>query len=115
MPNNKNNLDHLIENLDKFLNGLSYKDFHNGKMPRLKGDLDNGQLFVTDYHGNDLSLCKKVKPRGRAASNPYRDWKTEVKLIKTIVDNCNKKYGSPINGPFLLPEFLTKQIHSTQN
>ena len=88
--------------LREWLETFVYEDFHNG---RIKGPAEAwqiGQLFITDYHGNDLSLCEFT---GSRKKNP-RYWKNEVKFIETLIPNCNEKYGSPINGPFVIPEEL---------
>ena len=50
-----------IEKLKTFFEGLKYDDFHNGKLKRLEGGVELGDQFITDYIGNDLSLCKRVR------------------------------------------------------
>lgn len=89
--------------LREWLETFEYKDFHNGRIKGPLGPFRIGQLFITDYHGNDLSLCEFIKCRKKEV----RYWTDEVKFIETLVPNCNEKYGSPINGPFVIPETLT--------
>lgn len=100
------------QQLREWLETFEYKDFHNG---RIKGPTENwkiGQYFITDYHGNDLSLCQFIKCRKKE----IRYWKDEVKHIETLIPNCNEKYGSPINGPFIIPEILTaKSVLQTES
>lgn len=67
--------------------------------------IEYGVPFLVDAIGNDLSVCtltkRKYKINGRVVG---------MKLQKTIIDNCNSVYGSPINNCFLIPDrFVTKK------
>jgi len=93
---------HTAKELREWLETFEYKDFHNGRVQYPTEPLQIGQLFITDYHGNDLSLCEFIKCRKKEV----RYWTDEVRHIETLITNCNEKYGSPINGPFIIPNIL---------
>lgn len=110
------------EKLENYLKNLTYKDFtntglENSKVKKAhtvedvlrfggydkieKGTLVNyGEYFLVDILGNDLTVVmltkKKYKtPKGRLVT---------AKIIKTIIEDCNKLYGSCINGYFHIPK-----------
>ena len=58
-----------------------------------------GMPFMVDALGNDLSVCflsrRKYKlPTGRVVS---------MKLGETVVSNCRKVFGTPLNGCWVIP------------
>jgi hypothetical protein len=62
--------------------------------------IDYGTPFLVDALGNDLSICiltrKKFKlPTGRPI---------QAKLDRTIISDCRKMYGTPLNGCWVIPE-----------
>jgi hypothetical protein len=62
--------------------------------------IDYGMPFLLDALGNDLSICiltkRKFKlPTGRPI---------QAKLDRTIISNCRKIYGTPLNGCWVIPE-----------
>lgn len=108
--------------LEKYLKSLTYKDFVNIKMDSSivkeahtvdeilrfgysgkieKGSIVNyGEYFLVDVLGNDLTVVKLTRrkyktPKGRMV---------KAKIIKTIIDDCKKQYGSCINGYFHIPK-----------
>lgn len=91
----------MVHNKDlrNWLEGFKYEDFHNGKIEGIKDELNVGDYFITDYLGNELSLCKVIKNRSDVSY-----WKDAIKLVEVLIPNCSDKYGSSINGPFLVPE-----------
>ena len=59
-----------------------------------------GMPFMVDALGNDLSVCflsrRKYKlPTGRVVS---------MKLGETVIDNCRKVFGTPLNGCWVIPQ-----------
>lgn len=109
------------EKLENYLKNLTYRDFtntdlENSKVKKAhtvedvlrfggydkieKGTLVNyGEYFLVDILGNDLTVVKLTKkkyktPKGRLVN---------AKIIKTIIEDCNKLYGSCINGYFHIP------------
>lgn len=58
-----------------------------------------GMPFMVDALGNDLSVCflsrRKYKlPTGRVVN---------MKLGETVVSNCRKVFGTPLNGCWIIP------------
>ena len=58
-----------------------------------------GMPFMVDALGNDLSVCflsrRKYKlTTGRVVS---------MKLGETVIDNCRKVFGTPLNGCWVIP------------
>jgi len=58
-----------------------------------------GMPFMVDALGNDLSVCflsrRKYKlPTGRVVN---------MKLGETVVNNCRKAFGTPLNGCWVIP------------
>ena len=115
------------EKLENYLKKLTYKDFTNAGLENSKvkkahtvedilrfggydkiekGTLVNyGEYFLVDILGNDLTVVmltkKKYKtPKGRLVT---------AKIIKTIIEDCNKLYGSCINGYFHIPKELYRE------
>lgn len=111
-----------FKELEKYLKSLTYKDFvdaglENSKVKKAhtvddvfrfggydkieKGTLVNyGEYYLVDIIGNDLTIVKLTKkkhktPKGRLVP---------AKIIKTIIDDCKKQYGSCINGYFHIPK-----------
>jgi hypothetical protein len=67
--------------------------------------IDYGMPFLVDLIGNDLSVViltrrKYKSPNGRVV---------RAKFDKTVIDDCRKLYGTPLNGYWVIPEqFITK-------
>ena len=66
---------------------------------KLNQIVDYGMPFLVDALGNDLSVCflsrRKYKlPTGRVVS---------MKLGETVVSNCRKVFGTPLNGCWVIP------------
>ena len=62
--------------------------------------IEYGHPFLVDAIGNDFSVCvltkKKHKlPTGRLVS---------MKFDTTIISDCKKVLGSPVNGYYIIPE-----------
>lgn len=118
----KCNIDY--DGLKIFLESLSYKDIREGallkaiamndieffNMDKSKITLDRlidyGDPFLVDIIGNDLSVCilsrKKYKtPTGRVV---------KAKFDRTIIHDCRKTFGSPVNEYYVIPErFISKK------
>lgn len=63
-----------------------------------------GQPFLVDAIGNDLSICKNARrgyklPTGRIIN---------AKFDRTIIDDCRKIYGTPLNNYWIIPEQFIK-------
>ena len=107
---------------EKYLKSLTYRDFTNAGLENSKvkkahtvddvlrfggydkiekGTLVNyGECFLVDILGNDLTVVKLTRkkyktPKGRLVN---------AKIVKTIVEDCNRLYGSCINGYFHIPK-----------
>ena len=67
--------------------------------------INYGDAFLVDLIGNDLSVViltkrKYKSPNGRVV---------RAKFDTTVVDDCRKLYGTPLNGYWIIPEkFITK-------
>ena len=60
----------------------------------------NGMPFLVDILGNDLSVVVLTKrkyklPTGRVV---------KAKFDKTIIEDCTKTYGTPLNGYWIIPD-----------
>lgn len=74
-------------------------DEHIPKTTHYQQIIQYGQPFLIDAIGNDLSVVvlskRKYKlPTGRAI---------KAKFIETLVDNCQKQFGTPLNGYWIIP------------
>lgn len=88
--------------------GHSILDIEYFKMDKSKITLDTvinlGTPFLVDAIGNDLSILiltkRKYKlPTGRLVN---------AKFHKTLISDCRKLYGTPLNGLWVIPnQFLT--------
>lgn len=67
-----------------------------------KGKIEPGTYFLCDCIGNTVDLCKKTKRRFRNADGRL----VACKVIETIIPDCQKKFGSPINGKWVIPYHL---------
>ena len=66
---------------------------------KLNQVVDYGMPFLVDALGNDLSICilsrRKYKlSTGRCIS---------AKFDRTIIENCRKNFGTPLNGCWVIP------------
>lgn len=62
--------------------------------------IDYGTPFLVDALGNDLSIIVQTKrkyklPTGRAVNG---------KFDRTLIDDCRKLYGTPLNGYWIIPD-----------
>ena len=89
--------------------GHSIEDITFFKMDKSKITLDTlidyGTPFLVDALGNDLSIIVQTKrkyklPTGRTVRG---------KFDRTIINDCRKLYGTPLNGYWIIPyRFLSK-------
>jgi len=109
--------------LEKFLKTLDYEKIKNGALTEAhtmydielfyKTDeekkkisydqvINYGHPFLVDAIGNDLSICLLTKrkyklPTGRVC---------RMKFVKTIIEDCRKEFGSPVNDLFVIPDIF---------
>jgi len=62
--------------------------------------INHGTPFLVDALGNDLSIIIKTKrkyklPNGRLIKG---------KFVCTLINNCKKLYGTPLNGLWIIPD-----------
>jgi hypothetical protein len=90
--------------------GHSIDDIIFFKMDRTKITLDTlidyGTSFLVDVLGNDLSIVVQTKrkyklPNGRVIRG---------KLDRTLIDDCRKLYGTPLNGYWIIPDRFLIEI-----
>ena len=63
-----------------------------------------GQPFLLDLVGNDLTVATLTRKKYR---NPVGRL-VKVKFDKTIIDDCRRCYGTPLNGYWIIPsQFIT--------
>jgi hypothetical protein len=111
--------------LKEFLKTLTYKGIKDGALTKAhaRNDIDffyktdeekskitldqvveYGQPFLVDAIGNDLSVCiltkRKYKlPTGRVV---------RIKFDRTIIDDCRRVFGSPVNDYYVIPDRFIK-------
>jgi hypothetical protein len=107
--------------LKEFLETLTYRSIKDGALVKAhaRNDIDffyktdedkskitlnqvieYGQPFLVDAIGNDLSVCVLTKrkyklPTGRVV---------RMKFDATIIDDCRKVLGSPVNNYYVIPD-----------
>ena len=107
--------------LKQFLETLTYRSIKDGALVKAhaRNDIDffyktdedkskitlnqvieYGQPFLVDAIGNDLSVCVLTKrkyklPTGRVV---------RMKFDATIIDDCRKVLGSPVNNYYVIPD-----------
>ncbi len=107
--------------LKQFLETLTYRSIKDGALVKAhaRNDIDffyktdkdkskitldqvieYGQPFLVDAIGNDLSVCVLTKrkyklPTGRVV---------KMKFDATIIDDCRKVLGSPVNNYYVIPD-----------
>ena len=90
--------------------GHSISDIEYFKMDKSKIPLDTvidlGTPFLVDAIGNDLSIIiltkRKYKlPTGRAVN---------AKFDRTLISDCRKLYGTPLNGYWIIPKQFLKLL-----
>ncbi len=113
--------------LEAFLRTLNYRGIKDGSLIKAhaRNDIDYfydtdeekskitlnqvieyGMPFLVDAVGNDLSVCiltkRKYKlPTGRVV---------KMDFDRTIIDDCRKAFGSPVNGYYVIPDRFLSQI-----
>ena len=79
-------------------------DIEHFKMDRSKIKFDTvinyGMPFLVDSLGNDLTIVQLTK---RKFKNPNGRL-MRAKHVKTIISDCRKIYGTPLNGYWVIPE-----------
>lgn len=68
--------------------------------------IDYGTPFLVDALGNDLSIIVQAKrkyklPNGRVVKG---------KFDRTLINDCRKLYGTPLNGYWIIPDKFLKII-----
>jgi hypothetical protein len=111
-----------------FLKSLSYKDFKEG-VKILEGNsmsdieffkvdiskqnkesvIDYGMPFLVDAVGNDLSVCVHTKRRYRVDGRLV-----QMKFDRVVIRDCQKQYGSPLNGYWIIPKKFISLKESDQ-
>jgi len=107
--------------LKKFLESLSYKAIIEGALVEAYGRddiekfyktnkdkrnitldqvIEYGHPFLVDALGNDLSVCILTKRKYKLPTGRL----VQAKLDKTIIEDCRKTLGSPINGYYVIPD-----------
>ena len=69
-----------------------------------KGRIPAGTYFLCDCIGNTIDLCKKTNRKFKNSSGRL----VACKVIETIIPDCNKKFGTPLNGEWMIPDYLLK-------
>ena len=77
-----------------------YKTDEDKSKITLNQDIEYGQPFLVDAIGNDLSVCVLTKrkyklPTGRVV---------RMKFDATIIHDCRKVLGSPVNNYYVIPD-----------
>lgn len=105
-----------FEKIKEYLLNLKKEDFENGKLKKahtiqdveyfkLDNDLEDfevinyGEYFLVDILGNDLTIVKNTKKRYKTPNGRV----VNAKIIKTIIEDCRKVYGTPLNGYWIVP------------
>ena len=90
--------------------GHSIDDIEFFKMDKSKITLDTlidyGTPFLVDALGNDLSIVVQTKkkyklPNGRVVKGIFD---------RTLIDDCRKLYGTPLNGYWIIPQRFLNAI-----
>ena len=114
------------EGLKRFIKTLTYETINNGGLIKAhtRNDIDffyktdedkskitlnqvieYNQPFLVDAIGNDLSVCILTKRKYKLPTGRI----VKMKFDKTIIDDCRKIFGSPINNYFVIPDrFITR-------
>jgi len=112
------------EELREFLKTLTYEDFqecsrikkaHTSKdveffkinMEKLKDHvvIKNKEPFLVDLLGNDLTIAYSMNRKYKTTDGRV----VYCKQGSTVIKDCRKQYGSPLNGYWAIPtQFLTK-------
>ncbi len=92
----------------KLIEGRSIEEIEYFKADKSKIPLEKvinyGEPFMLDAIGNDLSIVilskRKYKlPTGRAI---------HAKFVTTVIDDCRKLFGTPLNGYWKIPSQFVK-------
>lgn len=96
--------------IPKLIEGKAMDDIEFFKMDIKKVSperlINYGEPFLVDIIGNDLSVVmltrrKYKSPNGRVL---------RAKFITTIIDDCRKLYGTPLNGYWIIPKQFVKWV-----
>ena len=85
--------------------GHSIDDIEFFKMDKSKITLDTvidyGTPFLVDAIGNDLSIIVQTKKKYKLPNNGRA---IKGKFDRTLIDDCRKLYGTPLNGYWIIPQ-----------
>ena len=86
---------HARPDIEKF-----YKTDEDKAKITLNQVIEYGDPYLVDHIGNDLSIMvmsrrKHKGPTGRVVN---------AKFDRTIISDCRKTFGSPLNGYWIIPE-----------
>ena len=110
--------------LKEYLLSFKKEDFENGKVLKahtisdIKKNgvneimaaeqvVDYGEYFLVDILGNDLTVVQLTRrkykiPDGRTV---------QCKIIKSIISDCRKEYGTPLNDCWVIPkQFIEEEL-----
>ncbi len=79
----------------------SGKGVDNSKaiIPEHKGRIPKGTYFLCDCIGNTIDLCIKTERQFRNSDGRL----VACKVIETIIPDCHAKFGSALNGCWVIP------------
>lgn len=66
--------------------------------------VDYGQCFMTDLVGGQLNIVKLTRRKYKTPTGRL----VRARLIHTIIENCQKQFGTPINGYWVIPKQFIK-------
>lgn len=65
-----------------------------------KGNPTPGDYFLCDCIGNTIDLCKSTKRKFKNSDGRL----VNCKVIETIIPDCHAKFGTALNGCWIIPE-----------
>ena len=67
--------------------------------------VEYGEYFLVDALGNDLTVVKLTRRKYKTPTGKLINYK----IIKTIINDCRKIYGMPLNGYWIIPKRFIKK------
>ena len=64
------------------------------------GEVPFGEYFLCDCIGNTIDLCKSTKRKFRNSDGRM----VNCKVIETIIPDCHAKFGTALNGCWIIPD-----------